>query len=275
MPAATTPSSGGARRVPGARRGRRGPGDAGGLRHCAGVGGGGRGSRTGRAPRSCWRRCSEPGLKIEEVFERVRINVARRSKGAQTPWGSSSLTGDLVVNATGTSRRQPCPRRRRPHPIARACSGCRSRRHRSRRLRGLCQTVSPGAFAALARQRLASVRSADPGTGSPRASTAPGSVTVDAPRTGTPLPTRGGSSREVKDGALAAQLGDVGQPNSLSLGGKIRPDGKAGLEARGMMGDPRNTVNGLSQGAAYAYRVDAVFEDARGSADRAGRCPPV
>src|SRR2546426_5557584 len=42
----------------------------------------------------------EPGLKIEEVFKRVRINVARRSKGAQTPWESSSLTGDLVVNVT-------------------------------------------------------------------------------------------------------------------------------------------------------------------------------
>ena len=34
----------------------------------------------------------EPGLKIEEVFKRVRINVSRRSKGAQTPWESSSLT---------------------------------------------------------------------------------------------------------------------------------------------------------------------------------------
>src|SRR6185295_9942509 len=42
----------------------------------------------------------EPDLKIEEVFKRVRINVARRSKGAQTPWESSSLTGDLVVNVT-------------------------------------------------------------------------------------------------------------------------------------------------------------------------------
>ena len=26
--------------------------------------------------------------------------VAKRSKGAQTPWESSSLTGDLVVNVT-------------------------------------------------------------------------------------------------------------------------------------------------------------------------------
>ena len=41
-----------------------------------------------------------PGLKVEEVFKRVRIGVAERSKGAQTPWESSSLTGDLVVNVT-------------------------------------------------------------------------------------------------------------------------------------------------------------------------------
>ncbi len=41
-----------------------------------------------------------PGLKVEEVFKQVRMAVAKRSKGAQTPWESSSLTGDLVVNVT-------------------------------------------------------------------------------------------------------------------------------------------------------------------------------
>jgi hypothetical protein len=41
-----------------------------------------------------------PGLKVEEVFKQVRVGVASRSKGAQTPWESSSLTGDLVVNVT-------------------------------------------------------------------------------------------------------------------------------------------------------------------------------
>jgi hypothetical protein len=43
-----------------------------------------------------------PGLKIEEVFKQVRVGVMNRSKGAQTPWESSSLTGDLVVNVTIT-----------------------------------------------------------------------------------------------------------------------------------------------------------------------------
>lgn len=37
----------------------------------------------------------EPGLKVEEVFKQVRIEVARASGGAQIPWEASSLTGDF------------------------------------------------------------------------------------------------------------------------------------------------------------------------------------
>ena len=36
-----------------------------------------------------------PGMKIEDVFKRVRANVVKRSGDAQTPWESSSLTGDF------------------------------------------------------------------------------------------------------------------------------------------------------------------------------------
>jgi len=36
-----------------------------------------------------------PGIKIEDVFKRVRANVIRKSNDAQTPWESSSLTGDF------------------------------------------------------------------------------------------------------------------------------------------------------------------------------------
>lgn len=38
---------------------------------------------------------AQPGLKVEEVFKQVRINVARASDGAQVPWEASSLTGDF------------------------------------------------------------------------------------------------------------------------------------------------------------------------------------
>ena len=36
-----------------------------------------------------------PGLTIEQVFKRVRAKVAQRSEGKQTPWESTSLTGDF------------------------------------------------------------------------------------------------------------------------------------------------------------------------------------
>ncbi len=41
------------------------------------------------------RALSIPNLKAEEVFKRVRIEVAERTKKQQTPWESSSLTGDF------------------------------------------------------------------------------------------------------------------------------------------------------------------------------------
>ena len=36
-----------------------------------------------------------PGLKVEEVFKRVRIGVEEETKGDQTPWEESSLKGDF------------------------------------------------------------------------------------------------------------------------------------------------------------------------------------
>jgi len=40
-----------------------------------------------------------PGLKAEEVFKRVRLDVTAETQNQQTPWESSSLTGDFVFNA--------------------------------------------------------------------------------------------------------------------------------------------------------------------------------
>ncbi|MCF8199698.1 MAG: caspase family protein, partial [Sulfuritalea sp.] len=40
-----------------------------------------------------------PGIKIEDVFKRVRANVVRKSGEAQTPWESSSLTGDFFFRS--------------------------------------------------------------------------------------------------------------------------------------------------------------------------------
>lgn len=45
------------------------------------------------------RSLGEPGLKVEEVFKSVRVAVARRSGGTQTPWEASSLVGDFYFVA--------------------------------------------------------------------------------------------------------------------------------------------------------------------------------
>jgi len=41
---------------------------------------------------------SQPGLKVEDVFKQVRMEVFRRSGGTQTPWENSSLIGEFYFN---------------------------------------------------------------------------------------------------------------------------------------------------------------------------------
>ena len=36
-----------------------------------------------------------PGLKLEEIFKRVRVSVKDKSRGKQVPWETSSLEGDF------------------------------------------------------------------------------------------------------------------------------------------------------------------------------------
>ena len=44
------------------------------------------------------RALNRPGLKVEEVFKQVRINVSKRTNSKQIPWESSSLTGEFIFN---------------------------------------------------------------------------------------------------------------------------------------------------------------------------------
>lgn len=48
-----------------------------------------------------------PGVKIEDVFKRVRSNVVRKSGEAQTPWESSSLTGDFYFRPLDSAAAVP------------------------------------------------------------------------------------------------------------------------------------------------------------------------
>ena len=52
---------------------------------------------------------AEPGLKVEDVFKRVRVAVEGATNGQQTPWESSSLRGDFFFVAKAEEPRAPEP----------------------------------------------------------------------------------------------------------------------------------------------------------------------
>jgi hypothetical protein len=210
-----------------------------------------------------------PGLKVEEVFKRVRINVTNRSKGAQTPWESSSLTGDLVVNVTvvnvTTAAATPgaAPTADRDALFWASIKDSTDRGGFEAYLR----QFPDGAFAPLAKRRLAELS---------QPSTALGVARFDGEWDATvQCPEHNGAegytfrfSVQVKDGVLAGQYGIAGRPSSLTLAGKIQPDGNAIIDANGMTGKPRFTINRVETGTTYSYRVDVRFDGRRASGTR-------
>jgi class 3 adenylate cyclase len=94
-------------------------------------------------------------------------------------------------------------------------------------------------------------------------------VTVDCPQE--PGGAKGFTLRfvsEVKDGVLHGQNGTEGLPGSLTLRGKILPDGTAWLNANGLTGNPASTIGGLPAGTIYRYSVRARFEGSKGTGTR-------
>jgi hypothetical protein len=214
-----------------------------------------------------------PGLKVEEVFKRVRIAVAERSKGSQTPWESSSLTGDLIVNVTVnvTTAAAPAPSLAAVPPVAadRESLFWLSIKDGTdpAAFQAYLEQYPDGTFAPLARQRLASVTQPSRAP-NPTRFDGTWNVSVHCP------PHKAGAAytlrfqAEVKAGVLSGQHGVAGNPGSLALKGTIQPDGKAIIDARGVTGDPKFTASALNSGTPYSYRVDARFDDTRGGGER-------
>ena len=50
-----------------------------------------------------------PGLQVEDVFKRVRIEVLERTANRQVPWESSSLTGDFYFSGPPAAGTPPAP----------------------------------------------------------------------------------------------------------------------------------------------------------------------
>ena len=205
-----------------------------------------------------------PGLKVEELFKRVRMGVTGRSKGAQTPWESSSLTGDLVVNVTVNVTAPAAP-------AAPAALGSTTDREAlfwtsikdgtdPVAFEAYLKQYPGGTFAALARQRVVSLGVARfDGTWD---------VTVDCPvHTDGALGFTYRFLAQVKDGILHGQHGSS-DGFSVTFRGRIQPDGNASLEARGVTADPKFSAGGVAKGTPFGWRAPARFEGSRGTGTR-------
>ena len=227
------------------------------------------------------RALQQPGLKIEEVFKRVRVAVAERSKGAQTPWESSSLTGDLVVNVTINVQAAPgaggTPVPTVADRDALFWASVRESREAADYDAYLRQFPN-GTFAELARQRLATLAAQTPSAGTAvRPSAGPAAGRFDGRWAATVVcaaaqQAQGYTLRldvEVREGQLRGQLGTTGQAASLTLSGRIEADGRAQIQARGNTGDSRFAVGREQPGKPYSYSVvDAKFDERSGSGKR-------
>ncbi len=216
-----------------------------------------------------------PGLKVEEVFKQVRVGVTNRSKGAQTPWESSSLTGDLVVNVTvNVTSVASAP----PVPAAGADREALFWTSIKDGTDGVAfeaylKQYPEGTFAPLARQRIASLAAKPPAL-DPARFDGTWNVSIECP----PHKRAAGYTvqllAQVKDGMLQGQQGVTGQPGSLTLTGRIASDGTAIIAARGTTGDPKYNVNSESTGLPYGYRVNVRFEGSRGTGNRTDEIRP-
>ncbi len=106
-----------------------------------------------------------PGLQVEEVFKRVRIEVARASQGAQTPWEASSLTGSFYFREAAASNAAPTPAAAPPMAPDREAIFWTSIQNSGdpALYEAYLQQFPTGTFAPIARSKLDSFRRPPPG----------------------------------------------------------------------------------------------------------------
>ncbi len=128
---------------------------------------------------------SMPGLKVEDVFKQVRINVSRASNGLQVPWEASSLTGDFYFVAPKPVAASPSPQSL-DLAFWEAVKGSNS----PSELQAYLDTFPNGTFASLARTRLAAL------TRTPSATPAAAAPTQVGPAAPTPPPAATPSAQQ-------------------------------------------------------------------------------
>jgi hypothetical protein len=68
----------------------------------------------------------------------------------------------------------------------------------------------------------------------------------------------------VKEGVLHGARGDGGNRGSMTLNGKIQPDGSARLSASGITNDADEVLGVTPRDTSYVYQVAARFEGSHG-----------
>jgi hypothetical protein len=218
-----------------------------------------------------------PGLKVEEVFKHVRVGVTNRSNGAQTPWESSSLTGDLVINVTVNVTLPAAAAPAAKAPVAPAPTAPAATADREAlfwtsikdgddpaTFEAYLKQYPDGTFAPLAKRRLASLTELST---SPARFDGAWTVFVECPPAGSASRYKLTALANMKNGILHGQYQGA-DGSSLTLDGKIDADGTGSIDARGTTGDPKYSVSGVSKGSSYSYRANARFEGSRGTATR-------
>jgi hypothetical protein len=75
---------------------------------------------------------------------------------------------------------------------------------------------------------------------------------------------------EIKDGVFSGEKGEKGVPGWYSLNGKVGPDGKVEIFARGIVPSSRLAAGNVPVGTPYGYPIDGRLEGATGTGNRVG-----
>ena len=220
----------------------------------------------------------EAPQEIGDVFRDISSDVYEASGKQQLPELSLSIIGKFYLNgpvsitvAPSTPPADPCAAADAHWKAADAIASSAAYEDHLARFPGC-------AFASLAKARIDALRqsaalkpASEPSgnaTGRGRDFDGRWDVTVSCANSGNVKGYVRSLSATVTDGAFHAEDQSTGKPNWLLIDGKIAPDGKATLTAKGLSGDAAYSVGGVKAGSPYAYTIDAQFERIRGKGKR-------
>ncbi|SDH32356.1 caspase family protein [Propionivibrio dicarboxylicus] len=159
-------------------------------------------NRNGLYTQELLKHIQTPGLPLETVFKRVRIGVMAASGDAQTPWETSSLTGDFFFRPGSGSAPPPIPEAAPTDPAADEIAQWRNIEHSTdvTDFEQYLQRFPNSRYATLAKAVQQKLQG-DAATPTTTQATAQGSAT---------------SAREVADGERQAQPAQSADPIDLS-----------------------------------------------------------